>query len=114
MSKKKQINITTTAAGINLKDDYRKEARARGGIKPRNLMMKVIKYAVRNTNRFLEKLVSSREKGGKHISIPVDEETKSLLKEWAVKDGTTQAAKANFILEKALENGLIDEILEDD
>lgn len=100
------VNITPKASAKGLRDLVLTEARRRG-LNPRHFVGDIYEYAVRNRRKFHGPLKQPRAEGGEHIGAVVSDKTASELSEWAVQRKTNRTAHCRYILEKALEDGLI-------
>lgn len=103
------INITPTASGQQLKETLEVEARKRG-MKLRPFVGQILTYSVENQKKFSKPLKEARPKGGAHIGAIASEEVKKKLVAWAKKKKTARGLWCCFILEKTLEDKLLDEI----
>jgi hypothetical protein len=103
------INVTTTAAGMGLKEMYNSEGQRRGrSVRP--FVAEVLSYALKHKNKYNGPLERPRDKGGTHISIEVTEAVKEEMVRWALEKRTTQAQLVNYILEKSIELKVLDEV----
>lgn len=105
----KVVNITQTASGQRLKDDLDKEAKKRG-MKVRSFVGQILTYAVANKSVFKKPLKDARPKPGDNIGAVVSEKVIDELNAWAKEKNTSRGFWCCFILEKVLEDRLIDDI----
>ena len=102
MAKRRRINIDRQTAGKGLQEIYKKEADKRR-VKYGSLLEDVFNYFLEHQEEFGRVLEGDpRPRGGKHISIPLSDDSRKKFDEWKGKNGRL-GASANFVLERALE-----------
>jgi len=103
------VNITPTASADGLREDLEREARSRG--KPiRSLVGSIYSYAVTNKNKFSGALRAPKRKPGQHIGATVSESVCKALDQWAKKEQTSRGMWCCYLLEKALQDKMLDRI----
>jgi hypothetical protein len=103
------INISERASGEGLKEDLTTEA-ARWGMTFRPFVGRIYDYALQHQSHFVSPLKDVRPKGGKKVAASVSPVTARKLTQWAEKRGTKRGHHCCYILEKALEDGLMQTI----
>jgi hypothetical protein len=105
----KIVNITQKASAEGLRAELEKEAQRRGKtIRP--FVGAIYSYAVKNNGKFSGPLKSSRRKPGDHIGAQVAADVAAKLEDWAKKKETTRGLWCCFLLEKALEDKMLEKI----
>lgn len=100
---KKQLNIHSASAGLELKQDLRKIA-AKLAKTPNALLNEIFKDALANKSIYSARLKGeARDKNGSHICCTVSSKIKESLSAWAIEEGSNMALWSNYILEKAIE-----------
>lgn len=103
------VNITPTASAEGLREDLEREANNRG--KPiRSLVGAIYRYAAGNKGKFTGALKSARRKPGKHIGATVTETVGRALDQWAKQEQTSRGMWCCYLLEKALQDKMLDKI----
>lgn len=105
----KIVNITPNASAKGLKGELEREARRRGK-SVRSFVAVIYRYAVKNKDKFTGSLREPKETGGEHIGASVAETTADQLNQWAKSQETSRGMWCSFILQKVLEDKLIDKI----
>ena len=108
-TEKKSVNISVSSSPVGLKEDL-SELASRYGMKLSTLIILVYEYSLTNRSIFLGHIENPRPKGGKHISTILPRKAADELTDWANSLGRSRAHHCAFILEKALEEKLIDKI----
>lgn len=110
MSSRVSVSISAASSGEGLQEAIDAVADKRGMSRSK-LVAKILVYAVNNNNKFDEALQTARPKPGKAISASVHVSVRDRLTEWAESRGTTRTRFACFVLEKALEDDLVEAAL---
>jgi hypothetical protein len=106
------VNITPPSSSAALREQL--EALAdRYGINVRVLVAEVYTYAAKNQEEFSDPLDQAVKRGGLHIGATVSDATAAELTAWAKKKKTPRGRHCAFVLEKALESGVIKKILKE-
>lgn len=109
---KVSVNISTSASGRRLKEDLTRAAHNRG-VNLSKLVAAIYRFAVNHREKFEKPLKDSREKPGGHISASVPASVRDELTDWAVHADKTRTNLCCFILEKVLEDDLLDEVFKE-
>jgi hypothetical protein len=105
----KVINITPNASAQGLRERLERESASRG--KPvRSFVGSIYRYAISNRARFTGPLKNAGSKPGRHIGATVPDNVAKALEKWAHQEETSRGMWCCFILEKALEDGLLDKV----
>ncbi len=107
--RKAVVNISERAAGEGLKEALDAEA-ASWGLTSRNFVGRVYEYALEHKRKFLGRLKEARAKGGAKIPASVSPATARQLTQWAESRGTKRGHHCCYILEKALEDKLVENV----
>src|SRR5688500_12647704 len=107
----KVVNITSTASVKGLREKLEAEAHRRG-LNFRRFVGDILAYAVGNRKLYSGPLKDPRDRdqGGKHIGGLVSETVEKSLTSWAEAKKTSRGAHCRYILEKTLEDGLLDKV----
>jgi hypothetical protein len=107
----KTINVPLAASVNGLRERLEDEA-GRRGLNLRKLVGNIYSYAVKNKRLFQHPLANPRAKGGRHIGATVSDQVERELTKWAKEKETKRGNHCRYLLEIALEDDLIDKILE--
>ncbi|MFS2316354.1 hypothetical protein RMQ97_00325 [Maricaulis sp. D1M11] len=111
MSKPCSVNINKDASVEGLHEKLEKLAHGRA-TNVSNIASKIITHAANNQAAYKPPLKSPGTHPGKHISAKVTEQVRDALNEWSKAQGSTRNKWCCFILQKALENGDIENIID--
>lgn len=104
------INITGSSSGKGLREQLLSEA-ANRGMKITPLVSTIYVYAVSNNDLFSTPLRNAMKKDGEHIGAKVPETVAKALQKWATSTNRSRGYLCCYILEKVLEDNLLDKIL---
>lgn len=105
----KVINVSPESSAEGLRQDLEVEARRRGR-QLRAFIGDIYTYSVENRDSYLSQLSEVKSKPGSHIGAVVPEETKKKLDAWAKEQKTSRGRLCCYILEKTLEEDLLNKI----
>lgn len=109
MGKERVVNITPTASAHGLREMLENAARSRG--KPmRPFVGRIYAYAVQNQGKFRGPLRQPMQKPGLHIGATVEESVANKLKKWAKEEQTSRGMWCCYLLEKALQDDILDKV----
>ena len=103
------LNVSTSSSSEGLKEDLTREARRRGFTLSR-LVRDVLVFALQNKAAFEAPIEDPRDRPGKHISTTVTDDVRDEFTQWANARGTPRTDLIAFVLEKALEDRIVDRI----
>lgn len=103
------INITPTASVEQLRETLDVEAR-RYGMNFKRFVGDIYSFAVYHKSKYQTPLRDPGKPKGQYIGGVVDDLIKTQLDAWATEKKTTRANLCRFILQKTLEDNLLDSI----
>lgn len=106
------VNIDKDASAKGLHESLEKLARARATNVSR-IASKIYIHAVNNRGDYKPPLAKPGESPGKHIAAKVPTNVRDELSAWAKDQGAHRNKWCSFILQKSLENGKIEKIIDD-
>lgn len=104
------VNVSKSSSAEGLKQALQQEASNRG-LSLSKLVGKIFIWAVNNNEKFHGSLKQAAKKPGDHISTSVSANVRDQLNIWARKTDRERSHLCCFILEKVLEDNLLDIIL---